>query len=82
MLLYFYLNCTDLLQMNEITPWMDGGLTYGVNKAWADGLRLFRSNCPERNPSSPDYVPNILAGEVSICRNKKETNSSPRLVRT
>ena len=47
--------------MNEITPWLDGGLTYGVSKAWADGLRLFKDNCPERDGE----VENILAG-VSI----------------
>ena len=52
--------------MNEITPWIDGGLTYGVSKAWADGLRLLKTNCPERDPSHPNYVRNILAGEVSI----------------
>ena len=25
--------------LNEITPWLDGGLMYGVTKAWADALR-------------------------------------------
>lgn len=29
-------------QINEITPWIDGGLTYGTSKTWADTLRLFR----------------------------------------
>lgn len=28
-------------QLNEISPWFDGGLMYGPNKAWADTLRLF-----------------------------------------
>lgn len=28
-------------QLNEITPWLDGGLTYGITKAWADALRSF-----------------------------------------
>lgn len=43
---YFYLHdirpisCT---QINEITPWIDGGLTYGTSKTWADTLRSF--NC-------------------------------------
>ncbi|KAL3182087.1 hypothetical protein MRX96_010000 [Rhipicephalus microplus] len=29
-------------QINEITPWIDGGLTYGTSKTWADTLRSFR----------------------------------------
>lgn len=29
-------------QLNEITPYIDGGLTYGVSKAWADALRSFK----------------------------------------
>ncbi|KAH7962521.1 hypothetical protein HPB52_016680 [Rhipicephalus sanguineus] len=29
-------------QINEITPWIDGGLTYGTSKTWADTLRAFR----------------------------------------
>lgn len=29
------------LQINEISPWFDGGLIYGPNKAWGDTLRLF-----------------------------------------
>ena len=28
-----------VFQLNEITPWLDGGLHYGVTKAWADALR-------------------------------------------
>ncbi|XP_063956076.1 dual oxidase 2-like isoform X4 [Lytechinus pictus] len=28
-------------QLNEITPWFDGGLVYGTTKAWADALRKF-----------------------------------------
>ena len=31
----------SVLQLNEISPWFDGGLMYGPNKAWADTLRLF-----------------------------------------
>ena len=27
--------------MNEITPWIDGGLMYGIGKTWADALRNF-----------------------------------------
>ena len=49
-----------LIQMNEITAFIDGGLTYGVNKAWADGLRLLKKECPERlNDNS------ILGGDDS-----------------
>ncbi len=28
-------------QLNEITPWMDGGLVYGPFKAWTDAIRKF-----------------------------------------
>lgn len=28
-------------QLNEITPYIDGGLVYGVAKAWTDTLRAF-----------------------------------------
>lgn len=30
-----------VLQLNEITPWIDGGLVYGTAKGWADVLRTF-----------------------------------------
>lgn len=30
------------MQLNEITPWLDGGLMYGFTKAWADALRSFK----------------------------------------
>ena len=29
-------------QLNEITPWYDGGLMYGPFKAWTDAIRLFQ----------------------------------------
>ncbi|KAK3606271.1 hypothetical protein CHS0354_037947 [Potamilus streckersoni] len=29
-------------QLNEITPYIDGGLTYGTSKAWTDALREFK----------------------------------------
>ena len=50
--------------MNEITPFIDGGLTYGVSKAWADGLRLLRSTCPERDPNHPDHIPYLFNSTV------------------
>ena len=34
-------NPSYVVQLNEISPWFDGGLMYGPNKAWADTLRLF-----------------------------------------
>uniref|UniRef100_A0A6V7KIU4 Uncharacterized protein n=1 Tax=Bracon brevicornis TaxID=1563983 RepID=A0A6V7KIU4_9HYME len=30
--------------MNEITPFLDGGLIYGTTKAWSDVLRLDENN--------------------------------------
>lgn len=30
------------MQLNEITPWMDGGLVYGPFKAWTDSIRRFK----------------------------------------
>ncbi|KAL5006021.1 hypothetical protein ScPMuIL_017179 [Solemya velum] len=29
-------------QLNEITPYLDGGLTYGIAKAWTDAIREFK----------------------------------------
>ena len=31
------------MQLNEITPWMDGGLVYGPFKAWTDAIRSFEN---------------------------------------
>ena len=31
-----------LTQLSEISPWIDGTLVYGPNKAWADTLRSFK----------------------------------------
>ncbi|XP_071952320.1 dual oxidase 1-like [Antedon mediterranea] len=45
-------------QLNEVTPYLDGGLIYGTSKAWADALREFhggrlsrshRGNYPHEN---------------------------------
>ncbi|PIK44178.1 dual oxidase 1 precursor [Apostichopus japonicus] len=46
-------------QLNEITPWFDGGLVYGISKAWADALREFdggrlRSNAARGEPYYPE----------------------------
>lgn len=46
-------------QLNEITPWFDGGLVYGISKAWADALREFdggrlRSNAERGEPQYPE----------------------------
>ena len=29
------------MQLNEITPWLDGGLVYGPVKTWTDAIRAF-----------------------------------------
>ncbi|CAB3380635.1 Hypothetical predicted protein [Cloeon dipterum] len=36
-------------QLNEITPYIDGGLTYGVTKAWADQLRVREDGTLEKD---------------------------------
>ncbi|KAJ3411720.1 Dual oxidase 1 [Chytridiales sp. JEL 0842] len=37
-------------QFNEITPWIDGGLMYGVEKAWSDALRSFKGGLLAEDP--------------------------------
>lgn len=34
-----FLRSINTLQLNEITPFLDGGLIYGTSKAWSDVLR-------------------------------------------
>ena len=29
-------------QINEATPWLDGGAIYGTSKTWADSLRTLK----------------------------------------
>lgn len=31
-------------QLNEITPWIDGGLVYGISKGWSDNLRTLNED--------------------------------------
>ena len=47
------------LQINEHTPWIDGGVVYGTSKAWADKLRSFKGgrladNGIEGEPEYPE----------------------------
>lgn len=42
-------------QINEITPWIDGGLTYGTSKTWADTLRSY--NCGQLASSHDGQFP-------------------------
>ena len=48
-----------LSQLNEHTPWIDGGIVYGTSKAWANQLRSFRGgrladNGQEGEPEYPE----------------------------
>ena len=48
-----------LIQINEHTPWIDGGIIYGTTKAWADNLRSFKGgrladNGQEGEPQFPE----------------------------
>ena len=36
-------------QLNEITPYIDGGLVYGTAKGWADVLRTFSNGTLARH---------------------------------
>nr|CAD7458660.1 unnamed protein product [Timema tahoe] len=36
-------------QLNEITPWLDGGLVYGTTKTWADQLRRYKNGTTDPN---------------------------------
>ncbi|XP_012281785.1 dual oxidase 2 isoform X2 [Orussus abietinus] len=36
-------------QLNEITPFLDGGLIYGTTKAWSDVLRLYSNGTQDPN---------------------------------
>ncbi|XP_063244326.1 dual oxidase-like isoform X2 [Bacillus rossius redtenbacheri] len=36
-------------QLNEITPWLDGGLVYGTTKTWSDQLRTYKNGTIDPN---------------------------------
>ena len=57
--------------MNEITPWMDGGLVYGPFKAWADVLRAFEGGRLAHSPNP------IFANGQSIGRDDYELQVPP-----
>lgn len=45
------------LQLNEITPFIDGSLFYGPGKAWTDAIREFkRGYLKVRDPSTYDNI--------------------------
>jgi len=41
-------------QLNEVTPFFDGNLMYGPNKAWSDTLRLFKDGLLAATNDSTD----------------------------
>ena len=50
-----------MFQLNEISSWMDGTLTYGPNKAWTDVLRSYKNgrlkSIRDTNTSEPYDFP-------------------------
>lgn len=46
-----------LLQLNEITPYIDGTLMYGVGKAWTDSIRELSEEYPGRLKAQDPSVP-------------------------
>jgi len=52
---YWHWYCVILcLQLNEVTPFFDGNLMYGPNKAWTDAIRLFRDGLLAATNDSTD----------------------------
>jgi dual oxidase len=49
-------------QFNEISPWIDGTLMYGPNKAWSDVLRSFNDGLLAENPDTPGFPPDNAVG--------------------
>ena len=49
-------------QFNEISPWFDGTLMYGPNKAWCDALRAYKDGLLAENPATPGYPPDNHIG--------------------
>ena len=52
------------MQLNEITPWLDGGLMYGVTKTWADTLRNLRNGRLASLDETDDFP--MIAGSLPI----------------
>lgn len=46
--------CLSGFQLNEVTPFFDGNLMYGPNKAWTDAIRLFKDGLLEATNDSTD----------------------------
>ena len=44
------------MQLNEITPWFDGGLMYGPFKAWTDAIRSFEGGELAANDNSANIA--------------------------
>jgi len=42
------------VQLNEVTPFFDGNLMYGPNKAWTDAIRLFKDGLLAATNDSTD----------------------------
>nr|CAD7401821.1 unnamed protein product [Timema poppensis] len=57
-------------QLNEITPWLDGGLVYGTTKTWADQLRRYKNGTTDPNgllATTPDGLfPEINAAKLPM----------------
>lgn len=53
--------------MNEITPYLDGGLFYGITKQWSDQLRTY-SNRTVDNDGRLAFSHNGLFPEYNIDR--------------
>ena len=58
------------MQLNEITPWLDGGLVYGPVKAWTDAIRAFSGGyLTVQNQSATMNIMNTPIAEMFPGRN-------------